>query len=348
MSIKISAFGKKDDNVAKTFLLSNKNGMNVKLTNFGAIVISILVPDKNNTLVDVVLGFDNFEDYEVNHCYFGSTVGRNGNRIHNSTFFINGVQYFLDKNEGNNNLHSGFNCYNKRFWDYKINEENNSVSFSLFSPHGDQGFPGNFDVSVIYTLTDENELKINYIGKSDQDTIANLTNHSYFNLDGQDSGNAMNQSLWLKSSNFVMVDSESIPTGELQDVKNTPMDFTKLKMISNEINSDFEQLKLTKGYDHSFVIDKEVNGIEKVAILKSAKTGINMEVYTDCPCLQFYAGNYIDDVPQVGKGNHTYENRSAICLETGFVPDAINNSNFKSPILKKEAIYNSTTIYKFI
>lgn len=348
MNIEICDFGKKDDKIAKTFLLSNKNGMKVKLTNLGAIVISIFVPDKDNITRDVVLGFDDFKDYEINHCYFGSTIGRNGNRIGNSTFFINGIQYFLDKNEGNNNLHSGFNGYNKRFWDYEVNERSNAVKFSLFSPDGDQGFPGNFDVSVTYILTDENELKINYSGKCDQDTIANLTNHSYFNLDGQDFGTAINQSLWLKSSNFVVVDNQSIPTGKLQYVENTPMDFRTIKAISDEINADFEQLKLTKGYDHSFVIDKDIKGIEKVALLKSAKSGINMEVYTDCPCLQFYAGNYIDDVPQAGKKNHIYENRSAICLETGFIPDAINNDSFESPILKKGDTYDSTTIYKFI
>ena len=348
MKILVNDFGKKDENVAKLFTLSNSNRMSVKITNYGALVVSIFVPDKNKKIRDVVLGFDNFDDYLVNHCYFGATIGRSGNRTHNASFYINGIEYQLDKNEGNNNLHSGFNGYNKRFWDYEINEENNSVKFNLFSPDGDQGFPGNFNVSVTYTLTDKNELKINYTGFSDKDTIANLTNHSYFNLDGDSFGTALKHSLWLNSTNFVVVDNESIPTGELMNVKNTPMDFTHSKVIGNEIEADFEQLKLTRGYDHSFVIDKKTSGIEKVAVLSGSESGINMEVYTDCLCVQFYAGNYINDVPQIGKNKHLYERRSAICLETGFVPDAINQKNFVSPILRANTKYNSETIYKFI
>jgi len=345
--MEIIDFGKKDENLAKLFILSNSNGMTVKLTNYGALVVSILVPDKDKNLRDVVLGFDNFDDYLVNHCYFGATIGRSGNRTQKAKFKINGIEYNLDKNEGNNNLHSGFNGYDKRFWDYEENEETNSVKFSLLSPDGDQGFPGNFNVSVTYTLTEDNELKIHYSGISDKDTIANLTNHSYFNLDGENSGTAMNLTLLLNASNFVVVDKESIPTGVLQSVKGTPLDFTAPKVIADEIEADFEQLKLTHGYDHSFPLDKKTDSVEKVAELSGATSGITMEVYTDCLCIQFYAGNFIDDVPQYGKNNHLYERRSAVCLETGYIPDAINQENFVSPILKANDTYNSETIYKF-
>ena len=350
MSIIVSDFGKIANNkVVNLFTITNKNGIVLKLTNLGATVVSVLVPNNKGDMLDVVLGFDNLDDYVVNHCYFGATIGRNGNRIANSCFKINDNMYYLDKNERNkNDLHSGFNGYDKRLWDYDVKEDNNSVSFKLLSPDLDQGFPGNFDVSVTYTLTDDNELKITYNGVSDKDTVANMTNHSYFNLNGHNSGSIINHYLKINSTKVAIIDSESIPTGELADVKNTPMDFTSFRKIADDIDSDYEQLKLTKGYDHSFLIDKNENALEKVATLKSEESGITMEVYSDCLAVQFYAGNYIDEVPQTGKGNFIYPNRSGLCLETGFLPNSINEPNFASPILKANEVYNSTTIYKFV
>jgi len=350
LSISISNFGKTDKNEpVMLFTVKNKNGITATFTNWGATIVSILVPDKAGNLLDIVLGFDKLEDYFINHCYFGATIGRNGNRIHNSRFKVNDIEYQLDKNERNkNNLHSGFNGYQKRLWNYSVDENSNSVSFKLFSPDMDQGFPGNFDITVTYTLSSDNGLEIKYEGMCDKDTVANMTNHSYFNLNGHNSGSIINHYLQINSKKFAIIDNESIPTGVLADVKNTPLDFTKFRKIANDIDSDFEQLKFTKGYDHSFLVDKTISGLEKVATLKSEESGITMEVLSDCLAVQFYAGNYIDEIPQVGKGNFTYENRSGLCLETGFLPNSINELNFASPVLKANHKYESKTIYKFI
>lgn len=348
LSIILSDFGKTEDNQEiKLFTLNNSNGMVANLTNYGAILISLLVPDKNKKLTDVVLGFDKIEDYFVNTCYFGATIGRNSNRIKNASFKIDNIQYFLDKNNGGNNLHSGFNCYSKRLWDYSIDEKNNSVSFNIISPDGDQGFPGNFNIKVTYTLKNDNSLEINYYGFTDKTTIANMTNHSYFNLDGNNFISAMNHELHINSNFFVQIDKELIPTGLLQNVKNTPMDFNTKKIIGKEIDSNFEQLKLAGGYDHCYLLkEKKTNEIKKQATLSSNNSGISMEVYTDAVGLQFYAGNFIDK--ELGKNNIVYMKRSAICLETGFLPDSINQKNFISPILNPEEKYNTTTIYKFL
>ena len=348
--IEISNFGSFENRDIKLFTITNSNGLIAKLTNFGAIIVSLFVPDKHGKLDDVVLGFDTLEKYFTNDiCYFGSTIGRNSNRVKSASFNLNNTIYSLDKNERNkNNLHSGFNPYNKRSWDYSVNENNNCVSFNLISPDGDQGFPGEFNITVTYTLTDNNELKIEYKGKSNKDTIANMTNHSYFNLSGNTSGTAMNQKLWINADNFVEVNNELIPTGNLVNVENTPMDFRKSKQIGNDINADFEQLHFTGGYDHCYVINKTKNGIEKIAVLSDTKTGRTMEVFTDSVGVQFYAGNFIENNKVIGKHNCMYKNRSGICLETGFLPDSMNNLNFPSPILKANEIYDTTTIYKFI
>ena len=348
--IKISDFGKFETKDIKLFTITNSNNITAKITNFGAILVSLFVPNKNGKIDDIVLGFDNLENYFTNDvCYFGSTIGRNSNRVKNACFVLNGFQYELDKNERDkNNLHSGFNPYNKRVLCYEIDGKKNAVSVNLISPDGDQGFPGEFNITVTYTLNDDNELIINYNGKSNKDTIANMTNHSYFNLGGHTSGTAMNEKLYINANKFVEVDNELIPTGNLLDVENTPMDFRKPKKIGDEINADFEQLHFTGGYDHSFVINKSKEGIEKIAMICDEKAERTMEVYSDAVGVQFYAGNFIENNKIVGKENFTYKNRSGICLETGFLPDSMNNLNFPSPILKKDKIYNSTTIYKFI
>ena len=306
MGIEMSSFGRDlDGNTVRLFTISNSNGLTAKITNFGAVLVSLLVPDKNGKIDDVVLGFDTLEKYFNNDvCYFGSTVGRNSNRIKNANFVLNGVTYNLDKNErGKNDLHSGFRPYNNRLWDYSINEENNSVSFTLLSPDMDQGFPGEFNISVTYSLDNDNNLKIEYTGVSSKDTIANMTNHSYFNLSGHNSGTAINQELYINADKYVEVDDELIPTGLLKDVENTPMDFRKPTKIGLRINDNFKQFEYTGGYDHSFVVNKSNPGIEKIAVLSDKQSGRTMEVYTDSVGVQFYSGNFIENNKILGKEN---------------------------------------------
>lgn len=351
MGIEMSSFGRDlDGNTVRLFTISNSNGLTAKITNFGAVLVSLLVPDKNGKIDDVVLGFDTLEKYFNNDvCYFGSTVGRNSNRIKNANFILNGVTYNLDKNErGKNDLHSGFRPYNNRLWDYSINEKNNSVSFTLLSPDMDQGFPGEFNISVTYSLDNDNNLKIEYTGVSSKDTIANMTNHSYFNLSGHNSGTAINQELYINADKYVEVDDELIPTGLLKDVENTPMDFRKPTKIGLRINDNFKQFEYTGGYDHSFVVNKSNPGIEKIAVLSDKQSGRTMEVYTDSVGVQFYSGNFIENNKILGKENCSYKNRCGICLETGFLPDSMNQPSFGSPVLKAGNTYNTTTIYKFI
>jgi aldose 1-epimerase len=350
MSILKTSFGKTSTGEEIfQYTIENKNGIKACFINYGAIMTRLFVPDKNGELADVVHGYDTLEGYFNNPGFFGATIGRNGNRIANAQFQINGVTYQLDKNEGKNNLHGGFDGYNKRVWDAKENEQENEVVFTLNSPDGDQGFPGNFKVSVIYKVTNDNGVQITYKGVSDKDTVANMTNHSYFNLAGHTNDSILDHILWIKGSKFVpVVDSASIPTGEVASVKDTPMDFTEPKAIGKEIENDFEQLKFTSGYDHNYAIDKEGEGLEKIAEVKDPKSGRTMEVYTDLPGVQLYVGNFINGNAEACKDGIVYKKRSGLCLETQYFPDAINQPDFISPVLKAGEEYNTTTIYKFV
>lgn len=329
------------------FILRNKRGMEVALSNYGAIVTNIYIPIKNEK-IDVVLGYDNLEAYTLNPKFFGATIGPNCNRISNSKFILNNKEYMLEKNDNDNNLHSGSKAFHKVLWDYNINEEENYIEFSYLKADQELGFPGNLNVKVVYQLTQDNQLKIHYEGFSDKDTIINLTNHTYFNLSGHKNQNATNQYLWINSNYFTPVkNQQAIPTGELKSVRNTPMDFTTMKKINKDIEENYEQLKFVGGYDHNYKINKQSQGIELVAKLYSEDSNINMELYSDTLGVQFYSGNSIEGGP-IGKDSTTYQDRSGICLETQYFPDAINNENFKSPILKTNEKYTSTTIYKFL
>ena len=338
---------KKEEN-AKIFRIANDNGMSALVSSYGAVLISLNVPDKTGAAADVVLGFDELRNYEVNSCFFGATVGRNGNRIANATFKIGDKVCTLYKNEGVNNLHSGPDGYEHRYWDSEILE--NGVKFTLNSPDGDQGFPGELKISVSYLLTEDNALELVYNGISNKDTIVNMTNHSYFNLAGHASGDAMDHYLQINADKYTpVIDSASIPTGELAPVKDTPFDFTTAKRIGDDIDKDFDQLKFTGGFDHNFVLDgkRDENGMICAAVLTEKTSGRRMSVYTDCCAVQFYAGNFVADNPQKGKGGTVYVKRAGICLETQFYPDAINQPNFPSPILKAGEEYNSKTVYRF-
>lgn len=323
-------------------MIANSKGMRAEVCTLGATLVSLFFKDKNGVEKDLVLGYDNPADYLNHTTYFGATVGRNGNRIKNGKFTLNGTEYFLEKNDGENNLHSGSKglCYKE--WEVE-KETENSVTLSSVSKDLEQGFPGTMTAKVTYAIGEDNALSIDYEAVSDKDTVANFTNHSYFNLGGHDSGTMVNQKLKLYSSKFTPVDGTLIPTGELRDVKGTPMDFTEFKAIGKEIDAEDEQLKFGGGYDHNFIVDGK--GYRLMAEAVSEDTGIHMKAYTDAPAVQFYAGNFIKK--QVGKGGCAYDDRHGFCLESQYCPDAVNNPAFESPILKAGETYRTRTVYQF-
>ncbi len=323
-------------------MIANSKGMRAEVCTLGATLVSLFFKDKNGVEKDLVLGYDNPADYLNHTTYFGATVGRNGNRIKNGKFTLNGTEYLLEKNDGENNLHSGSKglCYKE--WEVE-KETENSVTLSSVSKDLEQGFPGTMTAKVTYAIGEDNALSIDYEAVSDKDTVANFTNHSYFNLGGHGSGTMVNQKLKLYSSKFTPVDGTLIPTGELRDVKGTPMDFTEFKAIGKEIDAEDEQLKFGGGYDHNFIVDGK--GYRLMAEAVSEDTGIHMKAYTDAPAVQFYAGNFIKK--QVGKGGCAYDDRHGFCLESQYCPDAVNNPAFESPILKAGETYRTRTVYQF-
>ena len=276
---------------ASCYILKNSKGMKAVVSDFGAALLKLYVPDKNGKSQDVVLGYETLEDYENGGDSVGATVGRVANRIGTGAFELNGKKYELTKNDnGENTLHGGTDFYNKRMWSVK-EEDDTHVVFMLVSPDGDQGFPGEVKIEVSYTVTEENELKIHYYAIPDQDTLLNMTNHSYFNLAGHASGTACNAKVWLDADAFTETDAELIPTGTVIPVEGTPMDFREGKKVAKEIGADYKPLKLAGGYDHNWVLNG--SGFRKAASAESEETGIKMEVYTDLPGIQFYSGNFL-------------------------------------------------------
>lgn len=345
MKITRSEFGKTTKGEKVTaFTITNSKGASLTVLNYGAVVSSIVVPDKKGELTDVVLGYDNIASYEENPPHFGATIGRNGNRIGGARFVLNGQEYQLEKNErGKNNLHSGPDGYEFRMWEGIPNEKNGSVSFHLVSPDGDQGFPGEFSVTVTYMLTEMNKVKIHYEGKSDADTVANMTNHTYFNLNGEGSGKIMDHVVKIDADGYTPVDEESIPYGRVDSVEGTPFDFRSPKTIACDASSDDEQLKHTGGYDHNFALNG--NGLRNVACVTGDVSGITMTVMTDQPGMQFYAGNFISG--PVGKCGHVYGVHDGFAMETQHFPDSVNQKAFEAPFLKAGEVYSTTTCYTF-
>lgn len=330
---------------AYIYELSNSKGMIAKVTDFGANLVSLFVPDKNGKTDDVVLGFDNVKAYEFNPSFFGAVIGPSANRIAGASFEIDGVKYNIAVNDGKNNLHSEIiTGIHKRMW--KAEEGDNSVKFTIESPDMDMGFPGNKVMSITYTLTDNNEIKLSYEASSDKNTVMNLTNHSYFNLAGASSGtNIEDHLLTLNCSHYTPVVPGAIPTGEIAPVEGTVMDFTKPEKVGARIGDDFEQLKLTGGYDHNFVIDGWNGKLNYTARVEDAKTGRIMEVYTTLPGVQFYAGNAISNIE--GKEGASYTRRSGLCLETQYYPNTINEPSFPPCVFGPEKKYTSETVYAF-
>lgn len=326
--------------------IENAAGAYIEVSQYGAILVNACVPDKDGRLTDVVLGYDDLESYFVNGCFFGACIGRSGNRIADSRFMLDGTEIKLTPNEGKNNLHSGPDGFEKKLWNASAVEGQNAVAFSRISPDGENGYPGEFEVSVTYELTEENAVRIVYSGVSDKTTVANMTNHSYFNLNGEGSGTAMDQYLTIHAQEYTPVREDSIPLGENASVEGTPMDFRTAKQIGRDIEADFEQLKFTGGFDHNYVTDGyNKASIREIASAWSEKSGIQMDVLTDCPCVQFYAANFVED--EHGKNGHVYNKREAFCLETQVEPNAVNVENFHSPVLEAGEKYYSETVYRF-
>lgn len=328
------------------YTLSNANGMQAKIINFGANLVSLLVPDKNGEVEDIVLGYDKLEDYYGNGNFFGATIGPCANRTAGASYEIDGKTYQMDANDGENNLHSHMEeGYHKRVWD--VIEGTDSITLTLEGKDGEMGFPGNKKVSMTFTLSDDNALKLSYHGTSDANTIVNLTNHTYFNLSGHKAGIIEDHLLKINASNYTPVVPGSIPTGKIVPVAGTPMDFTEMKPIGQDINADCEQLKIGQGYDHNFVIDGADGTLKEIAEVTDPKSGRKMKVFTDLPGVQFYAGNCIGG-DEVGKDNTAYGPRKGFCLETQYFPDNIHHPNFPQAVFGPGKDYKSVTVYQFV
>jgi len=349
MNITHKQFGTtKNGEEATIYTMTNSKGMKVSVTDFGANIVSIIVPDRNGNFADVALGYDDIRGYENNKPGFGSLIGRYANRIAGASFELNGKVYKLQKNEGENTLHGGEPGYNRVMYETEIFEEEDmvSVEFSRLSPDNEQGFPGNLDITVTYSLTENNELVIEYHAVSDKDTIVNLTNHSYFNLAGHNSGTILNHKVWINASKFTPTDNNLVPTGEIRDVEGTPMDFRTLKRIGENINDNYEPLIQAGGYDHNYVLEINPGEVTKVAELVDEASGRVMEVFTDKPGMQFYTSNMLSPV-KYGKDGAEYGLRAGVCFETQHFPNACNIKTFPDSVLRAGQNYNYVTIYKF-
>ncbi len=344
-SIRISAFGAiKDGREAKLYTLTNHAGMSAAFTDYGGALVKLLVPDKDGRFLDVVLGYKDAAGYEAGGESIGIPVGRNANRIAGASFELGGVAYDLTPNENGNNLHSGNDFYGKRFWEV-IEAEDDHITFQMHSPDGDQGFPGSLDMKVRCELTEDNELRFTYDAVPDKDTVINMTNHSYFNLNGHDSGTILSHRVMLDSDAFTRADVQSIPTGDIVDVTGTPMDFRDGRVIGADIDSPYEAILLGQGYDHNWVLKNE-GKFAKVAEAVGDKSGIVMEVYTDLPGVQVYTGNFLDQEP--GKEGAVYPRRAGVCFETQYFPDAVHHEGFPSPICRAGEVYHTVSAYRFV
>jgi aldose 1-epimerase len=340
-------FGKTPGGTAvQIFTLTNEHGLEARISTYGGAVVSLKTPDRAGKMADIVLGFDSLEGYlNPAEPYFGALIGRYGNRIGHAKFTLNGKQYTLPVNNGENTLHGGNKGFDKVVWTPRELPDG-GLELTYTSKDGEEGFPGTLKTTVEYHLTAANELKIDYTATTDKDTVLNLTNHSYWNLKGAGNGTILDHVLTIKASKFTPVDSGLIPTGELKPVAGTPFDFTTPPVVGARIEQKDEQLKLGNGYDHNFVLDRSGSGLSLAARVEEPASGRVMEVETTEPAVQFYTGNFLDGTLK-GKGGHVYQQRAALCLETQHYPDSPNKPSFPTTVLKAGQTYKSTTVYRF-
>ena len=329
------------------FKLENDNGIEVYITNYGGRIVSWLVPDRDGKNADIVLGYDSIEGYlNSNEVYFGSLIGRYGNRIAEGNFELDGKEYTLAINNPPNHLHGGPNGFHNVIWDAKQISDKH-LRLQYFSEDGEEGYPGNLQVQVHYLLNNDNELMIDYTAVTDQKTVVNLTNHAFFNLAGAGSGTVNNHELMINAEHFTPVDSTLIPTGEIATVAGTPFDFTSPKAIGRDLDQENEQLDFGMGFDHNFVLNKQNQGaLELAARVYEPESGRVMEVLTTEPGIQFYGGNFLDG-SDTGKEGVPYEFRSAFCLETQHFPDSPNQPNFPTTVLEPGEMYHTVTVHRF-
>jgi aldose 1-epimerase len=341
-------FGTADGQSVDLYTLRNVHGVEARITNYGGILVSLKVPDRNGKFDDVVLGLNDLDSYLKGHPYFGALIGRYGNRIAKGRFTLNGVEYKLAVNNGENTLHGGLKGFDKVVWTGKEMKTKGgpAVVLTYLSKDGEEGYPGNLNVRVVYTLTNNDELKIEYSATTDKDTVTNLTHHSYFNLAGEGNGDILSHRVTINANRFVPTDAGSIPTGELRKVAGTPFDFLTAHAIGERINQDEEQLKLGNGYDHTWVINGRPGTLRLAARAYETTSGRTMQVWTTEPGMQFYTGNFLDGT-LTGKSGKIYQRRFGFCFETQHYPDSPNQPSFPTTTLKKGATYRSTTIYRF-
>lgn len=346
---KRESFGQtRDGQAVDIYTLKNRRGAEARITTYGGTVVSLTMPDRAGKLDDVVLGFDDLAGFEKTTTYMGALIGRYANRIAKGRFTLGGKEYTLATNNGENHLHGGVRGFDKVVWKARplAARGGQALELTYVSKDGEEGYPGTLTVRAVYTLTDANELKIEYYATTDTDTVVNLTNHNYYNLAGQGNGDILGHLLMVNASRFTPTDAGAIPTGELRPVRGTPFDFTRPTAIGARINQDEEQLKLGKGYDHNFVLNGRAGTLRLAGRVTEPTTGRVMEVWTTEPGMQLYTGNYLDG-SDIGKGGKPYRHRYGFCLETQHYPDSPNRPEFPSTLLRKGARFRSTTVYKF-
>jgi aldose 1-epimerase len=345
--VQTKPFGTHNGRNVTLYTLTNSHGMEVRVMNYGGIIVSIRVPDRKGEFADVVLGHDTLEGYTPNPPYLGAVVGRYANRIANGTFTLDGKTYTLPKNDGPNTLHGGTTrAFDKVVWDRELLIGKIGVAFSYLSKDGEEGFPGNLQVKVTYTLTEANELTIDYEATTDKATPINVSQHSYFNLAGEGTSDILSHEIMINADKFTPVDKTLIPTGELRPVKGTPFDFTTSTKIGSRIDDNYDQLVLGHGYDHNFVLNRTGDGLVLAARVYEPTSGRVLEVSTTQPGVQFYTGNFLDGTV-TGKQGHVYKRRYGLCLETQHFPDSPNHPDFPSTILKPGQTFHEKTVFKF-